>query len=287
MRLTLLSLCALALNAQQHWTYVPQDFQTLVSMEWRRVLNSRQREFFRREIPPAGSPLLGGINFIDGIERAVLTVSEDSTLIVLHGKFDLPRLQEMAVADGAVAKPYGKAVILTSKDEDDDEGAELALVNDTIVLLGDRNSLLEAMDRGLAVKQPAAAPAEPPADLWIVEKQPRIEIERFDLEMFIRDGVHVDARLMMASPAWAERVASNARALELNAAKNDKEVRIAGTFTGAALARRAGRWRASLQELPSLNLRPPDPPPPAGPQKVRIYGLEGGTKEIDLGPSRK
>src|SRR5215213_7732059 len=88
------------------WNYVPQDTTSITAMEWRKVLDSPYREMIRKEIPTGTLQLLGGINFIEGIDRVVVAGSGKSALLILSGKFELSTLKEMAVSDGGTVKAY-------------------------------------------------------------------------------------------------------------------------------------------------------------------------------------
>lgn len=266
-----------AVWAQAHWRYVPGDAATIIAMEWKRVLDSPYRELFRREIPPAGAPLLGGINFIEGIERVVVAATGKTSLIVLQGKFDAAQLRSMATSDGATEKPYKNATLLIASEEGD--GTEMALIGDQIVLLGDRTSLMAAVDRETAKRaQPSIQ-----ADLWVMEMHPNRDVERLDLSMYLRGGIQIDSRIVTASDELAQRVTSNARAFDLISMQHGREVRITGAFSPQEFQKRAGQWRATLSQLPALAAAPEQP---AGPMKVKIYGLDSGTREVTLTPSK-
>src|ERR1700692_1322317 len=94
------------------WNYVPQEATSITAMEWRKVLDSPYREMIRKEIPAATLQLLGGINFIEGIDRVVVAGTGKSALLILSGKFELAVLKEMAVSDGGTVKPYKNSQLL-------------------------------------------------------------------------------------------------------------------------------------------------------------------------------
>jgi hypothetical protein len=63
--------------------------------------------------------------------------------------------------------------------------------------------------------------------------------------------------------------------------QNDNEVVLTTSLHPYRFYQNAGNWRVSIENLHLA----PKPVEPAGPQRVKIIGLEGGTKEIDLPPA--
>src|SRR6266404_6072720 len=99
-----------------YWNYVPAGATSVTALEWRKVLDSPYREMILKEIPVPAQQLLGGINFIEGIDRVVVAGTGKSALIVLNGKFELGQLKELAVSDGGTVKAYKNAELLLSPD---------------------------------------------------------------------------------------------------------------------------------------------------------------------------
>ena len=261
------------------WNYVPQDTTSITAMEWRKVLDSPYREMIRQEIPPATLQLLDGINFIEGIDRVIVAGTGKSALLILSGKFELGSLKDMAVSDGGTVKSYKNAQLLLSPDADAD--TQIALVNESIVLIGNLESLTAAIDRGNGPKRPARSGS---FDLWLFSKSPSPEIASLEFGLTIKDGIQLDANINAISDDYARRLKENAHLHQLGAEQNGTAVRIGAKLDKDQFERGLGQWRVSLEQL-----RAPEPvaqkvEEPKGPLKIRIYGLDEGTREILLPP---
>jgi hypothetical protein len=251
------------------WKFLTPDSPDVVAMEWKRVLESPLSAAVRREIPPAASPVLASVNFIEGISHAVWTPE----LVVLEGTFDIERLKGMAVSDGGTVKPYKKAELLAPSEHD---GTYVALVSGSVVLLGKEEAIKAAIDR--SEKQKVVGPSG--YDLWVRTSSPDIPKHEFRLQ--ISEGIRVDSSLRYVSESPARTAVANAQAFGLTGTQNGAEASISGHFSREDFARRT--WRSAIETLQSDE--GPSPvaaeQPSAHPGVIRIHGLDGGVKEIPL-----
>lgn len=259
-----------------YWNYVPAGATSVAAMEWRKVLDSPYREMIRKEIPAPTLQLLGGINFIEGIDRVVVAGTGKSALIVLNGKFELSQLKDLAVADGGTVKAYKNAELLLSPDVDAE--TQIALISETVVLIGDKDSLIAAIDGAGGPKKPVRSGG---FDLWIFAKSPTPEITAFEFGLYILDAaVQLDVKAQTTALDYARSLVENARLFGLGSTGDGTAVRISGKVDKDEFEKRAGVWRTSLEELRA----PPEVVQKAeeakGPMKIRIYGLDDGPKEI-------
>ncbi len=251
-------------------------------MEWRKVLDSPYREMIRKEIPAATLELLGGINFIEGIDRVVVAGTGKSALLILNGKFDLGVLKDMAVSDGGTIKSYKNAQLLLSPDTEAD--TQIALVSESVVLIGDRDSLMSSINHSRGAKRQVRSAGY---DLWLFAKSPSPEISSLEFGIAIKDGIQLDANITAISDEYATRLTDNAHLHELGAEQHGTAVRIGAKLDKDRFERGSGQWRISLEQL-----KAPDAAvarkeeETVGPQKIRIFGLDGGTKEILLPPPK-
>jgi hypothetical protein len=262
------------------WNYVPQDTTSITAMEWRKVLDSPYREMIRKEIPPATLQLLGGINFIEGIDRVIVAGAAKSALLILIGKFELSTLKDMAVSDGGTVKPYKGTQLLLSSDAEVD--TQIALVSEGIILIGNQDSLMTAIDHAAGPKRTVRSAGY---DLWLFSKSPSPEIASLEFGLAIRDGIQLDANINTISDDYATRLTENAHLHELGAERKGTAVRIGAKLDKDHFERGSGQWRVSLEQL-----RAPEPAraeeEPKGPQKVKIIGLDDGPREILLPPMK-
>lgn len=279
--IVLLFCSAAAYGQVSPWRYVPQNPDSLTSLEWKKVLDSPYRELIWREIPAATVQRLSGINFIEGIERVIVSASGKAVLLVLSGTFDLARLREMAEADGGTVKPYRNAQLLLSSTPEEG-GEEMALVSDKIILVGDRDSLMEAIDRSASGKGDAR---DAGYNLMIHSRRPAYGIEALDFALTINKGVQVHAKIQATSPELAERMAANGGLQQLTFVVREKNLETTSQFSREAFQRKMGQWRTSIEQLASVQVEAPAPVP-VGPQKIRISGLDEGPREILLPPAK-
>ncbi|MBI3279358.1 MAG: hypothetical protein HYZ57_05895, partial [Acidobacteria bacterium] len=196
-------------------------------MQWRKVLESPLRDAVRRDIPGDIAPLFGGINFIEGIERATVTRSPQSTLIILTGTFDLDRLRELAVEDGGVSRPYQSAELLL--DPEGESLTQMALVSGSIVLIGRQKDLEAAVDRagGRNTFAPPG-PALTTAHLWVHSRTASEDIDTADLAVTLGDQVRIDAWAVARTPEAAAAAAQAARLQGLEANIDGRIVKASG-----------------------------------------------------------
>jgi hypothetical protein len=251
-------------------------------MEWRKVLDSPYREMIRKEIPAPTLQLLGGINFIEGIDRVVVAGTGKSALLVLNGKFALGELKDLAVSDGGTVKAYKNAELLLSPDAEAE--TQIALISETVVLIGDKDSLMAAIDGAGGPKRPVRPGG---FDLWIFAKSPTPEIAAFEFGLYIREGaVQMDVNARTTAVDYARSLVENARLFGLGSTQDGTVVRISGKVDKDEFEKKAGVWRTSLEELRAPPEVVKNAEEPKGPMKIRIYGLDDGPKEIPFPASK-
>jgi hypothetical protein len=277
MRLAVLALTTgafcfgLSVSAQpaNPYAYAPSEGR-LLSMEWRKVLDSNLRDAVRKEIPPDMLSLVSSVNFIEGIQRVVVAEDAGREFIVLGGRFDLEQITSQAAEDGGVISTFRGARFLapTGAKEAD---TQIALVNPNLVLLGPADLLKAAIGRSLSKR----APIQPPSyDLWL-----RSATSTFGI--LLGDEVRIEAVVQAPSVEKAKELTSAAKLQELVAVQNDNEVVLTTSLHPYRFYQNAGNWRVSMENLHLA----PKPAEPTGPQRIKIIGLEGGPKEIDLPPA--
>lgn len=267
--LTLLAAAAISAQPSNPFAYLPSEGR-LLAMQWRRVLDSPLREAVRKEIPADLLPLVSSVNFIEGIQQVAVARDSGRDIVVLSGKFDLDRITAQASEDGGVSTYWRGARFLAPANAKETD-SQIALVNPAIVVIGPGDLLKAAITRSLSKR----VPMQPPAyDLWL-----RAPASTFGL--LLGEPVRIEAIVTAESPEKAKVIFDNATLQNMIAVQNGREVVLTNNIPREQFVQRAGNWRASLENLHTAQL-PSTPPAPQGPQKIRIYGLEGGTREIDL-----
>ncbi|HYZ87516.1 MAG TPA: hypothetical protein VE621_24080 [Bryobacteraceae bacterium] len=271
-RVVLWVFMAASAMAQTPFGFVP-DNGRLLFMEWRRVLDSPYREAIRKEIPTDLLPFVSSINFIAGIQRVLVAEENGRNYVVLAGKFDLDRIKDQATEDGGQTTIFRGARFLAPADSSDTD-SQIALVSPSIVLLGPGDLL----KRAITLSQSKRAPMlQPGYDFWL-----RFVKSTFGI-LLDGESLRLEAVVQADTADKARELTENARLQNMIAVQNDLEVVLSAALSREKFMERAGNWRVSLENLHSYV--PPRPPEPVGPQKVRIIGLDGGTKEFDLPPA--
>jgi hypothetical protein len=250
------------------WRFLAPDTTEIVAMEWKRVLQSPLSAAVRREIPPAASPVLASVKFIEGISHALWSPG----LVVLEGSFDLERLKEMATSDGGTVQQYKKAELLAPSEK---EGTYVGLVSGSVVLLGSEEKVKAAID--WSEKQKVTGPTG--YDLWVRTSGAGFEKHEFRVQM--AEDVQLSSTIRYSSEILARTAIENAAAFGLTGSQTGADVSLNGKFSRAEFAKR--QWRPAIESLPSEAVSSAQPEPPSShPGVIRIYGLEGGVKEIPL-----
>jgi hypothetical protein len=166
------------------WRYSHPEAKALIGIEWSRILNSPIGQQVRQQMNEAGLPKLEGMEFLDDVERVLISSpgNQDGTpddqppaVIAVQGRFDFDKLRAMAAAKMTGSSSYGSVEILEQR-RPGETPLSLALVNPATILLGDSDSVTAAIDHQLAA-DPAVA-SDPlfrratelaaTNDLWIV-----------------------------------------------------------------------------------------------------------------------
>lgn len=251
-------LAAAATAPPTSWRYVAPDSRMIVSMDWRRVLDSPYSAQLRREIPPEAAAVLKGINFIEGIEHALLAKDATGDILVLEGKFDFAKLRELATTEGATVESAGGVEIVVPEDAEE-EATLLAFVPPRRILLGRRDSIDAAVRRAAqGGKGPVTASG---ADLYVRTPSSWVALKldgrgvqatgRIDLPHEVI-GIGDNGPIRMSSP--------DGKAVLFNAEFLSKQ-----------------EFEAHAGKLREFR---PAAPPAAG--KIKIYGLEEGVREIPM-----
>jgi hypothetical protein len=183
-------------------------------------------------------------------------------------------------------------------------GRSVAQVNDTLLLIGFRDTLEAAIDRSLLTAERQLSPLlargahlAATYDLWITATalpDPLVSVflpldlasANFDGGVSVRRGLILDARYDMATPEDAELSADYFR---------EAVPGFQALLRGMNVIEDGNSVRLKLQVAPqelAEQLRPPEPEPakpvavapqaPAKPQSVRIVGLDDGPREFPL-----
>jgi hypothetical protein len=281
------------------WNYIAPDSSAVIGIEWQQLHESFLGDALGVEL--SGS---GGLGFPELAclrdAREILLAGPD-LLGVVSGSFPAATVAAQAADLGMRSVDYDGVRMWIAAGT---SRRSVAQVNDTLLLIGFRETLEAAIDRSLLTAERQSSPLLPRAahlaaahDLWItatalpdplvsVFLPMELESGDFDGGVSVRRGLVLDARYDMATPQDAALSAGyfrqavpgfNSLLQGMNVIEDGNSVRL--------------KLQVAPQEL-AQHLRPPEPEPakpvaaapkePAKPQSVRIVGLDDGPREFPL-----
>jgi len=145
-----------AVKAQSLWHYTHPESTLMLGFEWRRVAVSRLGRELRATMSQATTPGIQGLeqlNLFDSMDRIILSVPKPAQgqkqvptkgLLAVEGRFDWAGLRQALVRQGArVRMLAGKEILVLDKTNGED--GVLALVEPSVLLLGDSKSVEAAL----------------------------------------------------------------------------------------------------------------------------------------------
>ena len=287
------------------WRYASPEATALVGIQWDRVNSSPFAGAISGEL--SGDEGLG-FPELDCLKQArQILISSPVLLAAASGNFPEALVAEQAIRKGLKRSSYRDIVIWITPGRDT---LSLARMTDQLVLLGHVKDLKDAIDRGLLedaerTYSPLLARGARYAqeDFWVVAARLPdpladhfvpidAETEGFEGAVSFQGGLRLSAVLNTSSAEDAASLAENlkqmirglpplARGIQVTPDHND--VTLALAVAEAQLISRL-RNNDPAPAPPAATPIPakPEPVKPAGPQVVRIYGLDEGTREIVL-----
>jgi hypothetical protein len=280
------------------WNYVDPDASALVGVEWQHLRDSFLADAVKSELSSGGRL---GFPDLDCLwDAREILLSGPDLLGIASGAFPAATVAAQAARLGMKLTDYDGVRLWIAPEKD---RRSLAQVNDTLLLIGWKETLEAALDRNLVTAGGHMSPLltrgarlAPTFDLWIaaialpdplvtVFVPLELESSDFDGGLIARNGLLLDARYSMATPEDAALSAEYFRQAVpgfhpllhgMNVIEDGELVRL--------------KLQVSSQEL-AEQLRPPAPPKevvveakprPASPQSVHIVGLDEGPREILL-----
>ena len=292
---------AMAESHPSWWGFASPDATAMVGIRWETLHGSAFGE-------PIEAELFGSLGFPDLAiirDSRQMLISSPATIAILTGNFPVETLRAQSAAKGLKRSGYKGVELWISPGKT----LSIAQMNDQLVLIGARRTLEAAIDRNLAETgtsrrySPLLARGARFAqkDLWVVSSRLpdplaslfiplETEARGFEGGVSVRDGVQLDASLDAGSEDMAAIIAENIRQTIPGLPEVARGMKVVAEADHVLLTMDVSRAQlvAGLrqQEQPAapVSAAPPDPPIPAGPQVIRIFGLDEGTREIVLPP---
>jgi hypothetical protein len=280
------------------WNYVAPDATAIVGFEWRQLQNSFLGDAVGSELSSSGHL---GIPDLECLKQSrQILLSAPDFLAIFSGSFPAAAVESQASQLGMWKTSY-KGVRLWIAPEKNRRS--VAQVNDTLLLIGWRDTLEEAIDRGLQTDLRPYSPLlargarlAPNADLWIAANSLPdplvsvflplgIETGDFDGAVTVRNGLRLDARYNMMSTEDALLSAQYFREAlpDFHAVLQGMHVIPEGESVFLKLEVSAGELDHYLRPPePKVSVAEPKPAEPVRPRVVRIVGLDDGPRDVVL-----
>jgi hypothetical protein len=281
------------------WNYIAPDSSAVVGIEWQQLRDSFLADALGVEL--SGSGRLGFPDLPCLSDAREILLAGPDLLGVVSGSFPAATVAAQAANAGMRSADYDGVRMWIAPTA---RGRSVAQVNDSLLLIGFRDTLEAAVNRSLVTAERQSSPLlargahlAAAYDLWIaaaalpdplvsVFLPVDLESGDFDGGVSVRRGLVLDARYDMATPEDAELSADYFR----EAVKGFHAL-----LRGMNVIEDGNSVRLKLQVPPqelAQYLRPPEPAPakpiavapkePPKPPSVRILGLDGGPREFPL-----
>ncbi len=305
------------------WRYVHPNSKALVGIQWSQVEQSDLGRWIQsRWIPDLGMP---GIEFLKGVEQVLISSpgvqpespDEDPRLLIaIQGNFDLARLRQVLVEQGAKPQTFAGIPIFRQRGKAITEPA-FALLSSRTILIGDIQTLFSSIERLKVARseddlQPLVGRAQDLAaryDCWalmsdtgamhnflftsLAGKTLSPESQGFQAGISVRNGLAIDVVMAVRNERAARVLQGNLNRLIRNA-ETDKggspefaslirKLRITADRSSVLLTLRMTALEASqsfASKPRSQVLAKTDAPKLV----IRIEGLDEGSRELPFKP---
>lgn len=302
MRTLLLFFCAAVIAAGESypsaWNYVAPDATALVGFDWQHLKDSFLGDAVFSELSGAGHL---GIPELECLKQSrQILLSAPDFLAIFSGSFPAAVVEAQALKTGLYKTSYNGVRLWVAPEKN---RRSLAQVGDSLLLAGWRDTLEEAIDRGMLTDLRTHSPLlsrgarlAPNSEFWVVANalpDPLVSVflplhlETGDFEGLVgaRSGLHLDARYTMANTEDALLSAQYFRDAvpAFHAILQNIHVIADGESVLLKLDVSAGELDQFLHPpQPAVSEEPPPPAPPAAPKVMRILGLDDGPREVTL-----
>ena len=283
------------------WNYVAPDAKSIVGIEWRQLRGLFLGDAVGAELWTEGHL---GIPDLDCLRQSrEILLSAPDFLAIFSGSFPAAIVESQAAKAGLLKSSYNGVRLWIAPEK---TRRSVAQVNDNLLLIGWRDTLEEAIDRGVQTDLRAYSPLlargarlAPNGEIWVAANalpDPLVDvflplgIETADFDGLVsaRNGLRLDARYNMASTEDALLSAQYFREAlpNFHAILQGMHVIPEGESVLLKLEVPAGELEQYLRPPePVVTEVKPKPPEPRGPRVVRIVGLDDTPREVAL-PSK-
>ncbi len=303
-----LFLAANIVLAESHpswWGYASPDATALVGINWAALKGSA----FEAPVEAEFSASLAFPNLPILKDAQKILISSPALIAMFTGNFPAAALHAQAAAKGLKPASYKGTDLWISPGKT----LSIAAVSEQLILVGARRTLEAAIERSQSETGATGRRYSPllakaarwgPADLWVVSTRLpdplaslfvplETEARGFEGGVSVRNGVQLEATLEAGSEEGAATTADNLRQSIPGLPEVARGLKVVAEADRVLLNLDVPRaqFLASMKGAATAPASPVEPkveaPAPAGPQVIRIYGLDEGTREIVLPPKKQ
>jgi hypothetical protein len=302
---------ALGQSHPSWWTLASPDATALVGMRWDNLKQSVFAEAISAELASTGSLGFPGLPCLRDANQ--ILISSPALLAIVTGSFPTATLSQQTSAAHMQPATYKNVTLWISPGRT----LSVAQLSDQFIIIGLRKTLEGAIDRFEETREGAEferhyspllarAAHYTSKDLWVVATQLpdplaslfvpiENESKNFDGSISLQNGLHLEGTLDAGSDNAAQIIGENLRGSipSLPAVAHDLQVTVDAQRVLLALEVSPEQLVSGLRQTSAPPVAPaPLPVPvaaeakPAGPQVIRIFGLDEGTREIVLAPTK-
>jgi len=147
------------------WRYIHPNAKALLSIDWSHIGRSHIGTILREKFVDTGAPAIPGIEFLDDIDRVVISSpgrangdesSEAPVLIIIRGHFDTAKMRQLLISHGARAQMFNATPVYRPQSKTNKDMAFVILDAQTL-LIGDAQSVFTRLEEN-RYPPPAASP---------------------------------------------------------------------------------------------------------------------------------
>ncbi len=237
------------------WNYVHPDTQVLIGVDWQKAKNSPTGRMFARELASTAAQFKSsgpGLAIFDRLDRLILSTNgrqvsgpgdQPPALIAIEGRLSKAEIRKLMPPGTAMERFKGVDLLVPPKGKEND--MLMAIVNDRLALIGDRDSISRVLD------SPAGSSAGPKdvslleratqlsaqCEVWMISTVPPSkasggslpamqqldDIESLDFGLSLQKGLGLRANLIAKDDDAAKGLATLTQLMASMATQNPKQ----------------------------------------------------------------
>ncbi|QOY90643.1 hypothetical protein [Paludibaculum fermentans] len=232
------------------WLYVHPATNMLAGMDWQKAKSSPTGRMFARQFAAQAGQLQGAgqaMALLDNVDRILISTNgqaasesgQPPVVVALEGRVDRAQLKKMMPAGTALERFKGADLLVPPTSKEPEMLA--ALVNDHLVLIGDRDSLGRVLEAGSGTRNvellERATALSAQCEIWLVSAvSPSVaaggsmpgmkqwdDVESMDFGIALQKGLGIRANLVTKNEESAKSLATMTQLIASMASQQSKD----------------------------------------------------------------